>query len=84
MSAIVAQLRHFIALADDRFVYARGRQHARLTGRTVLERARQVLAQMDELNQVMQHQASGDDGQVRLGLGPNPAVMHVRLAIAGK
>jgi hypothetical protein len=39
---------------------------------------------MDEQHQVLQHQASGDDGQVRLGLGPNPAVMHVWLAIAGK
>lgn len=109
MTATVAQLRHFIALAESgsftrgadstrRSQAAFSRSIAELeaklgvaliervghrntltpTGRTVLEHARQVVAQMDELHQVVQHQVSGDAGQVRLGLGPTPAALLAR------
>ncbi|WP_168224695.1 LysR family transcriptional regulator [Rhodoferax aquaticus] len=106
MSATIAQLRHFIALAESgsftrgadatrRSQAAFSRSIAELEaklgvaliervghsntltpiGRTVLEHARQVVAQTDELAQVVQHHVSGDAGQVRLGLGPTPAAL---------
>jgi DNA-binding transcriptional LysR family regulator len=109
MTATVAQLRHFIALAESGS-FTRGAESTRRSqaafsrsiaelegklgvaliersghrnaltpiGRTVLEHARQVVAQMDELHQVVQHHVSGDAGHVRLGLGATPAALLTR------
>ena len=44
-------------------------------GRTVLEHARQMVAQADELDQVVKHHASGAAGLVRMGLGPTPSAL---------
>lgn len=106
MTATIAQLRHFIALAESgsftrgadstrrsqaafsrsiaelesklgvALIERQGHRHS-LTpiGRTVLEHARQVVAQTDELHQVVQHHVSGDAGHVRLGLGATPAAL---------
>lgn len=106
MSATIAQLRHFIALAESGS-FTRGADSTRRSqaafsrsiaelesklgvaliertghrntltpiGRTVLEHARQVVAQTDELHQVVQHHVNGDAGHVRLGLGPTPAAL---------
>lgn len=106
MTATIAQLRHFIALAESgsftrgadntrRSQAAFSRSIAELEGKlgaalierqghrhsltpiglTVLEHARQVVAQTDELHQVVQHHVSGDAGHVRLGLGATPAAL---------
>lgn len=106
MTATIAQLRHFIALADSgsftRGADATRRSQAAFSrsiaefesklgvvlvertghrntltpiGRTVLEHARQVVAQADELQQVVRHHVVGDAGHVRIGLGPTPAVL---------
>lgn len=109
MTATVAQLRHFIALAESGS-FTRGADSTRRSqaafsrsiaelegklgvalvertghrntltpiGRTVLEHARQVVAQVDELHQVVRHHVSGDAGHVRLGLGPTPAALLTR------
>lgn len=113
MTATLAQLRHFIALAESgsftraadsarrsqaafsrsiaelehqlgvALIERNGHRHALSPiGRTVLEHARQVVAQVDELHQVVQHHVSGDAGQVRLGLGPTPAVLLTRPLLA--
>lgn len=106
MSATIAQLRHFIALAESGS-FTRGADSTRRSqaafsrsiaelegklgvslieraghrnaltpiGRTVLEHARQIVAQADELQQVVRHHANGDAGHVRLGLGPTPAAL---------
>jgi DNA-binding transcriptional LysR family regulator len=103
MSTTIAQLRHFIALADSgsftraadstrrsqaafsrsiamleahlgaELVERSGHRNA-LTpiGRTVLEHARQVVAQADELHQVVRHQVSGETGSVRLAMSATP------------
>lgn len=47
-------------------------------GRTVLAHARQVVAQTDELLQVVQHHASGNAGHVRIGLSPTPNALLTR------
>lgn len=128
MNTTIAQLRHFIALADNgsftraadstrRSQAAFSRSIAMLEshlgaplveraghrtvltplGRTVLEHARQVVAQADELHQVVQHHVSGEAGSVRLGLGPTPQALlgqrllrmaaqhpgHMRLQLSG-
>lgn len=44
-------------------------------GRTVLEHARLMVAQADELQQVVRHHLGADAGQVRLGLAPTPAAL---------
>ncbi len=106
MTATIAQLRHFIALAESgsftraahdtrRSQAAFSRSIAELEGklgaalvervghrntltaigRTVLAHARLVVAQADELQQVVQHHVSGDAGHVRLGLAPTPAAL---------
>ena len=106
MTATIAQLRHFIALAESgsftrgadstrRSQAAFSRSIAELEGKlgvalierqghrhsltpiglTVLEHARQVVAQTDELHQVVQHHVSGDAGHVRIGLGATPAAL---------
>jgi DNA-binding transcriptional LysR family regulator len=109
MTATIAQLRHFIALAESGS-FTRGADSTRRSqaafsrsiaelenklgvaliersghrnaltpiGLTVLEHARQVVAQADELHQVVQHHVSGDAGHVRLGLGPTPAALLTR------
>lgn len=109
MSATIAQLRHFIALAESGS-FTRGADSTRRSqaafsrsiaelegklgvalieraghrntltpiGRTVLEHARQVVAQVDELQQVVRHHVNGDAGHVRLGLGPTPAALLTR------
>ena len=41
-------------------------------GQTVLEHARQVVADADELHQFAQYHAGGDAVHVRIGLGPTP------------
>ncbi|MDT8990369.1 LysR family transcriptional regulator [Curvibacter sp. APW13] len=106
MTATIAQLRHFIALAESgsftrgadstrrsqaafsrsiaelesklgvALIERQGHRHS-LTpiGLTVLEHARQVVAQTDELHQVVQHHVSGDAGHVRIGLGATPAAL---------
>lgn len=106
MTATIAQLRHFIALAESGS-FTRGAHDTRRSqaafsrsiaelegklgaalvervghrntltaiGRTVLAHARLVVAQADELQQVVQHHVSGDAGQVRLGLAPTPAAL---------
>lgn len=106
MTATIAQLRHFIALAESgsftrgadstrrsqaafsrsiaeleaklgvALIERQGHRHS-LTpiGLTVLEHARQVVAQTDELHQVVQHHVNGDAGHVRIGLGATPAAL---------
>jgi len=106
MTATIAQLRHFIALAESGS-FTRGADHTRRSqaafsrsiaelenklgvalierqghrhsltpiGLTVLEHARQVVAQTDELHQVVQHHVNGNAGQVRIGLGATPAAL---------
>lgn len=106
MIATLAQLRHFIALADsgsftkaaDRtrrsqaafsrsiavleaglgvvLVERSGHRNA-LTpiGRMVLAHARQVVAQADELHQVVRHHVSGEAGHIRLGLSATPSAL---------
>ncbi|MGQ0711344.1 MAG: LysR family transcriptional regulator [Rhodoferax sp.] len=106
MPFTLAQLRHFIALADSGS-FTRGAGHTRRsqaafsrsiamleaglgamlvervghrnhltpTGRLVLEHAQQVVAQADELRQVVRHHLSGDAGQVRIALNPSPRVL---------
>lgn len=106
MSTTIAQLRHFIALADSgsftraadstrrsqaafsrsiamleahlgaALVERTGHRNA-LTpiGRTVLEHARQVVAQADELHQVVRHHVSGEAGSVRLGMTATPSAL---------
>ena len=44
-------------------------------GRTVLEHARQLVAQADELDQVVKHHTSGEAGVVRIGLGATPSAL---------
>ena len=41
-------------------------------GQTVLEHARQVVADADELHQFAKYHRGGDAGHVRIGLGPTP------------
>ncbi|WP_428001751.1 LysR family transcriptional regulator [Acidovorax sp.] len=128
MSTTIAQLRHFIALADSgsftraadstrrsqaafsrsiamleahlgaALVERSGHRNA-LTpiGRTVLEHARQVVAQADELHQVVRHHVSGEAGSVRLGMSATPHALlgsrllhmaagqagHMRLQLSG-
>lgn len=109
MTATIAQLRHFIALAESGS-FTRGADSTRRSqaafsrsiaelegklgvalieraghrnsltpiGRTVLEHARQIVAQADELHQVVRHHVNGDAGHVRLGLGPTPAALLTR------
>ncbi len=106
MNATIAQLRHFIALAESGS-FTRGADSTRrsqaafsrsiavleenlgvalvervghrnaltLIGRTVLEHARQVVAQADELHQVVRHHVSGHAGQIRIGLGATPGAL---------
>ena len=106
MNATIAQLRHFIALADsgsftkaaDRtrrsqaafsrsiavlesglgvaLVERSGHRNALTSiGRTVLAHARQVVAQADELQQVVRHHVSGEAGHIRMGLSPTPSAL---------
>lgn len=106
MPFTLAQLRHFIALADSgSFTQGAGsarrsqaafsrsiamleaslgatlvervghRNHLTPIGRLVLEHAQQVVAQADELRQVVRHQLSGDAGQVRIALNPTPRAL---------
>jgi DNA-binding transcriptional LysR family regulator len=128
MTTTIAQLRHFIALADSgsftraadstrrsqaafsrsiamleahlgaELVERNGHRNA-LTpiGRTVLEHARQVVAQADELHQVVHHHVSGEAGSVRLGMSATPHALlaprllrmaaqragHMRLQLSG-
>lgn len=128
MTTTIAQLRHFIALADSgsftraadstqrsqaafsrsiamleehlgaALVERSGHRNA-LTpiGRTVLEHARQVVAQADELHQVVRHHVSGEAGAVRLGMTATPHALlgrhllhmaathtgHMRLQLSG-
>ena len=44
-------------------------------GRTVLAHAQQLVAQADELQQVVRYHISGHAGQIRLGLSPTPAAL---------
>ena len=53
-----------------------------LVGKTVLEHARQVVADTDELHQFVQRQASGNAGRVRIGLGATPAALLMRPLLA--
>jgi DNA-binding transcriptional LysR family regulator len=109
MTASIAQLRNFLALADSGSFTRAADQNRRsqaafsrsisvlennlgvslvdrvghrnaLTpiGRTVLAHARQVVAQTDELLQVVQHHASGNAGHVRIGLSPTPSALLTR------
>ena len=106
MSATIAQLRHFIALADNGS-FTKAADRARRSqaafsrsismleaglgvalvqrnghvntltpiGRTVLAHARQVVAQADELHQVVRHHVSGEAGNIRLGLSATPSAL---------
>lgn len=106
MNATIAQLRHFIALAESGS-FTRGADRTQrsqaafsrsisvleaslggklvervghsnrltLMGRMVLAHAHQVVAQVDELHQVVRHHISGHAGQIRIGLGPTPAAL---------
>lgn len=106
MTATIAQMRHFIALADSgsftkaadstrrsqaafsrsiavlesglgvALVERNGHRNA-LTpiGRMVLAHARQVVAQADELQQVVRHHVSGEAGHIRMGLSATPSTL---------
>lgn len=106
MNATIAQLRHFIALAESgsfrrgadktnrsQAAFSRSiamleaglgvtlvaRQTQRFTltqvGRAVLEHARQVVAQTDELMKTVHHHANDEVGTLRIGLGATPAAV---------
>jgi|GEM_PF-103047 len=109
MTASIAQLRNFLALADSGS-FSRAADQSRRSqaafsrsisvlesnlgvslvdrvghrnaltpiGRIVLAHARQVVAQTDELMQVVQHHTSGNAGHVRIGLSPTPSVLLTR------
>ena len=106
MNTTIAQLRHFIALAESGS-FTRGADSTRRSqaafsrsiavleaslgvalvervghrnaltpiGRTVLAHARQVVAQVEEMHQVVRHHVSGHAGQIRIGLGPSPSAL---------